>query len=98
MIPDTEEIPTGIAPEAPEITLEPDPPKDPEEAIIRIADAMQKSVETDWGKGYHLEMTRWGPPGTGRIKVSTHVEDLGDLLQELTWINDVLVHFQEGEE
>ena len=93
MIPADEEIPEEI-----EVKVEPDRPKDPDEAMIRIAEGMEAMLRAEGAGGYHVEVTKWAKPPAGRVKISTHAKDLGDVLQELLWIRDMLEHFEGGEE
>jgi len=81
---------TSEAEEPPTVKVEPDTP-DMEETMFRVAKAMEEGLH-DPG-GYHLEITKWGPPAWGRVKVSRHVPSLGRLLEEMTWIGDILAHF-----
>lgn len=80
-------------PEEINVKAERSPPTDPDEAFIAVAKAMTAMTE-DPG-GYHVEMTRWKPSGGPRVKISTHVHELGALLGELHALQAILTAFEE---
>ena len=65
-------------------------------AMIRIAEGMEAMLKAERSGGYHVEFTKWW--SQGRVKISTHAKDLGDVLQEILWVRDVLEHVGEAKE
>ena len=97
MIPDTEEAfeEAGME-DVPEVKVEPEP-RPPEETLQELSEEWIKAMKGEPG-GYYVEVTKWGTPGRGRIKISKHVKIDRAVLRELIIIHGILKEFEEDQE
>lgn len=85
---------------APDIKVERKPPKDPEEALMRYTEAVEKmSIGFSDIPRYHIEVCFWGLAEDMRqVKISAHANTHREILDELLAFRAIFKDFRKAEE